>query len=89
MRVRAALAFDLAVDLAVDLPFVMAFVMALPPLHRVEQRLDDASLREPGGCMGARRVIIYPRYRRAAKHGFSGRPEIFSWPRGTVSLVGL
>jgi hypothetical protein len=52
--------------------------MALLPVRRVEQRLDDASLQKPGGCVGARRLVIYARQRRAAKHHFSGQPEIFS-----------
>jgi hypothetical protein len=43
------------------LAFVLAFVMALLPVHRVEQRLDDASLKKPGGCGGARRLVIYAR----------------------------
>jgi hypothetical protein len=39
----------------------LTFVMALLPVHGVEQRLDDASLQKPGGCVGARRFIIYGR----------------------------
>src|SRR5262249_50205773 len=65
-RALEALAF-------VMLAFVMlAFVMALPPVHRVEQRLDDASLQKPGGCVGARRLVIYAQEGSAAKHHFSG-----------------
>src|SRR5215813_10768302 len=66
-RALEALAFVMLAF--VMLAFVMlAFVMALPPVHRVEQRLDDASLQKPGGCVGARRLVIYAQEGCAAKH---------------------
>jgi hypothetical protein len=51
--------------------------MALPPVAGVEQRLDDASFKEAGRLRGSGRLLIYARCRRAAKHRFSGWPEIF------------
>jgi hypothetical protein len=78
-RVRAAAGFAADGVVAAGTVLVrLAFVMALPPVAGVEQRLDGRVFAEAGRLRGgARRLLIYARCWRAAKHRFSGPPEIF------------
>jgi hypothetical protein len=56
----------------------LAFVMALLPLFKGWSSTWTMRLQNAGRLRQARRLIIYALLRRAAKHRFSGLPEIFS-----------